>query len=447
MKLLLKKTKMKKSLLCLALLMFVGYSSTAQKVEFEEFDLDNGLHVILHQDNTAPVVTTTVMYDVGGKDRELNRTGFAHFFEHLLFEGSENIERGEFMKIIPANGGTFNATTSQDRTYYYEVFPSNKLELGLWLESERMLHPVIDQVGVDTQNEVVKEEKRQSYDRPYGKILEEIGKNLFEVHPYKDPNIGYMKDLDAATLEQFNAYFDKYYGPNNAVLVIAGDLDIEKTTGMVKEYFGEVKSRPEVVRNFPKETPIAETKKVKAYDANIQIPAIIAAYRLPGQASRDAFVLDMISTYLSGGKSSVLYKKIVDEQKQALQVQAVNLGQVDYNIFALFALPQGDVSLDVLLDEMDEEIKIMQTELISERDYQKLQNQFENRFVSSNSSVAGIASSLATYYMLYGDVNLINNQLDLYKSITRDEIRDVAAKYLSPNQRVEIQYLPKKDDK
>lgn len=438
---------MKKSLLSLALLMFVGYSSTAQKVEFEEFDLDNGLHVILHQDNTAPVVTTTVMYDVGGKDRELNRTGFAHFFEHLLFEGSENIERGEFMKIIPANGGTFNATTSQDRTYYYEVFPSNKLELGLWLESERMLHPVIDQVGVDTQNEVVKEEKRQSYDRPYGKILEEIGKNLFEVHPYKDPNIGYMKDLDAATLEQFNAYFDKYYGPNNAVLVIAGDLDIEKTTGMVKEYFGEVKSRPEVVRNFPKETPIAETKKVKAYDANIQIPAIIAAYRLPGQASRDAFVLDMISTYLSGGKSSVLYKKIVDKQKQALQVQAVNLGQVDYNIFALFALPQGDVSLDVLLDEMDEEIKIMQTELISERDYQKLQNQFENRFVSSNSSVAGIASSLATYYMLYGDVNLINNQLDLYKSITRDEIRDVAAKYLSPNQRVEIQYLPKKDDK
>ena len=427
--------------------MFVGYSSTAQKVEFEEFDLDNGLHVILHQDNTAPVVTTTVMYDVGGKDRELNRTGFAHFFEHLLFEGSENIERGEFMKIIPANGGTFNATTSQDRTYYYEVFPSNKLELGLWLESERMLHPVIDQVGVDTQNEVVKEEKRQSYDRPYGKILEEIGKNLFEVHPYKDPNIGYMKDLDAATLEQFNAYFDKYYGPNNAVLVIAGDLDIDKTTGMVKEYFGEVKPRPEVVRNFPKETPIAETKKVKAYDANIQIPAIIAAYRLPGQASRDAFVLDMISTYLSGGKSSVLYKKIVDEQKQALQVQAVNLGQVDYNIFALFALPQGDVSLDVLLEEMDEEIKIMQTELISERDYQKLQNQFENRFVSSNSSVAGIASSLATYYMLYGDVNLINNQLDLYKSITRDEIRDVAAKYLSPNQRVEIQYLPKKDDK
>jgi predicted Zn-dependent peptidase len=419
----------------------------AQKVEFTEYDLDNGLHVILHQDNTAPVVITSVMYDVGGKDGPRDRTGFAHFFEHLLFEGTENIERGEFMKIIPANGGTFNANTSQDRTYYYEIFPSNKLELGLWLESERMLHPVIDQKGVDTQNEVVKEEKRQRYDAPYGKFLKVVGENLFEVHPYKDTNIGEMEHLDAATLEEFNAYFDKYYGPNNAVLVVAGDIDKAETIKMVKQYFGEVKSRLAVERNFAKEEPITETKEVTAYDANIQIPAIIAAYRLPGQATRDAFVLDMISAYLSGGKSSVLYKKMVDEQKQALQVQAVNLGQVDYNIFALLALPMGDVSLDSLLVEIDEEVAKMQNELISERDYQKLQNQFENQFVNSNASVAGIASSLATYYTLYDDVDLINNQLDLYRSITREEIRDVTKKYLSPNQRIEIEYLPKKDDK
>lgn len=442
---------MRKNVLGLLFLMLVVTAANAQKVEFEEFDLDNGLHVILHQDNTAPVVITSVMYDVGGKDLGGKpetglRTGFAHFFEHLLFEGSENIERGEFMKIIPANGGTFNANTSQDRTYYYEIFPSNKLELGLWLESERMLHPVIDQVGVDTQNEVVKEEKRQRYDAPYGKLLEVIGENLFDEHPYKYPNIGYMEDLDASTLVEFYAYFDKYYSPSNAVLIVAGDIDTEATKEMVKKYFSAVKRRPDFVRDFPKEKPITETKKVTAYDANIQIPAIIAAYKLPGQAERDAYVLDMISTYLSGGKSSVLYKKIIDEQKQALTVQAVNLGQVDHNIFALFALPQGDVSLDTLLAEMDEEIAKMQTELISERDYQKLLNQYENQFVNSNSSVAGIANSLARYYMLYGDVNLINTQLDLYRSITREEIRDVAKKYLSPNQRVEIQYLPKKDE-
>ncbi|WP_422106418.1 M16 family metallopeptidase [Winogradskyella sp.] len=442
---------MKKSVFALFILLLVGFYSNAQQVEFTEFDLDNGLHVILHQDNSAPVVITSVMYDVGGKDlggkaETGYRTGFAHFFEHLLFEGSENIERGEFMKIIPANGGTFNANTSMDRTYYYDIFPSNKLELGLWLESERMLHPVIDQIGVDTQKEVVKEEKRQRTDAPYGKILEVINENLFEAHPYKNSVLGFMEDINASTLEEFYAYFDKYYTPNNAVLVVAGDIDTNETKKLVKTYFSEVKQRPKPVRNFPKETPITASKQVEAFDANIQLPAIIAAYRLPPQSSRDAYVLDMISSYLSGGKSSVLYKKMVDEQKQALAVQAVNLGQVDHNIFALFAIPLGDVALETLLSEMDEEIKIMQSELISERNYQKLLNQFENRFVNSNTSVEGIAGSLATYYLLYGDVNLINTQLDLYRSITREEIRDVAKKYLSPNQRIEIKYLPKKDD-
>lgn len=423
--------------------MLLGYANfSAQQVEYIEYDLDNGLHVILHQDNSAPVVSTSVMYDVGGKDREKDRTGFAHFFEHLLFEGSENIGRGEFMKIIPANGGTFNANTSNDRTYYYEVFPSNKLELGLWLESERMLHPVIDKIGVDTQNEVVKEEKRQSYDRPYGKLLKVVSENIFKVHPYKDENIGKMEDLDAATLDEFMAYFDKYYGPSNAVLVVAGDIDIDQTKALIGKYFSEIKSKPEVVRDFPKEAPITESIKVTEYDKNVQIPMAIAAYRTPGFKDRDAFVLDMISTYLSGGKSSVLYKKLVDDKKLALQAAAINLGQVDYSVFALISLPLGDVELDTLISEIDEEIVKMQTELISERDYQKLLNQFESSFVMSNASVDGIASSLATYYLLYDNVNLINELLGIYRSITREEIQAVAKKYLNPNQRVEIDYLP-----
>jgi predicted Zn-dependent peptidase len=405
------------------------------------------MHVILHQDNSAPVVTVSVMYHVGAKDEDPERTGFAHFFEHLLFEGTENIPRGEWFNIVTSNGGSNNANTTDDRTYYYEVFPSNSVELGLWMESERLLHPVINQIGVDTQNEVVKEEKRLRVDnQPYGNILAEIKKRMFKVHPYKGTTIGEMEHLDAATLEEFQAFNKKYYVPNNAVLVVAGDIDKAEVKRMIQDYFGPIPRGKDVVRDLPREQQITESMRDKAYDPNIQIPAVIAAYRTPSFKSRDSYVLNMISSYLSGGKSSVLYKKLVDEQKQALAVQAVNISQEDYGIYALFGLPLGDVSLDTLITEMDEEVAKMQEELISERDYQKLQNQFENQFVNSNSSISGIANSLARYYMLYHDINLINNEIDIYRSITREEIRDVAKKYLNSNQRLILEYLPKKDD-
>lgn len=425
--------------------LFLGLTGVAQEVEFTEYDLDNGLHVILHQDNTAPVVTTSVMYEVGGKDRINGKTGFAHFFEHLLFEGTENIGNGEWFKIVSSHGGSNNANTSNDRTYYYEVFPSNNLELGLWMESERMLHPVIGQEGVDTQNEVVKEERRMRYDNtPYGNIINEIFANLFEKHPYKDPNVGYMEDLDAATLEEFKQFFDIYYVPNNATLVVAGDIDIEETKEMIKDYFGPIPAGEEVTRDFPEEDPITETIEATAYDANIQIPALLLGYRTPAFTERDAYVLDMISSILSDGKSSRLYKKLVDDQKQALEVAAINLGQQDYGTYVILALPLGETTLDTLKQEIDEEIVKLQTELISQREYEKLQNTFENRFVNANSSIQGIAGNLATYQMLYGDTDLINEQIDIYRSITREEIREVAQKYLNPNQRLELEYLPKK---
>ena len=423
--------------------MLLVTSTNAQKVEFEEYKLDNGMHVILHQDKSAPVVITSVMYGVGGKDGDRKRTGFAHFFEHLLFEGTANIKKGEWFKIVSSNGGRNNANTSQDRTYYYEIFPSNKLELGLWMESERLLHPIIKQEGVDTQNEVVKEEKRQRT-RPYSNILDEISKNIFKVHPYKDPNVGYMKDLDAATLEEFLAFNKKYYVPNNATLVVAGDIDFATTKKMIQDYFGPIPRGANVVRSFPTETPITEEFRAKAYDENIQIPAVIAAYRTPSFKTRDSKILDMISSYLSVGKSSVLYKKMVDTKKQALAVQAVNISQQDYGIYALFSLPLGDVTLDQLIVEMDEEIVKIQTDLISEKAFQKLQNQFENNYVNSNASVVGIAGSLASYHVMYGNTNLINSEIDIYRSVTREEIRNVANKYLNDNQRLILEYLPKK---
>lgn len=424
----------------------IGSISTAQNVAFEEFDLDNGLHVILHQDNSAPVIITSVMYHVGAKDEQPNRTGFAHFFEHLLFEGTKNIQRGEWFKIVTANGGQNNANTSDDRTYYYEVFPSNNLELALWMESERLMHPVINQIGVDTQNEVVKEEKRLRVDnQPYGNIFKAVKENLFKVHPYRWTTIGEMEHLDAATLEEFQAFNKKFYIPNNAVLVVAGQFDKAQAKAWINKYFSAIPKGTPVTKTKIEEAPITQPILATWEDSNIQKPMYLQAYRTPSMKTREARVLDMISTYLSDGKSSVLYKKMVDDKKMTLQVGAFNNGQEDYGMYLIYALPMDGFTKEDIQINIDEEIKKVQTELISDRDFAKLQNIFENQYVNSNTSVEGVASNLATYYMLYGDVNLINTEPAIYKSITKEEIRDVAKKYLNPNQRLLLDYLPTKD--
>ena len=436
---------MRKRFLSIAMAASFAMLFNAQQIKFEEYDLPNGLHVILHQDNSAPVVTTSVMYHVGAKDEAAGRTGFAHFFEHLLFEGTKNIKRGEWFKLVSSNGGSNNANTSPDRTYYYETFPSNNEQLGLWMEAERLRHPVINQIGVDTQREVVKEEKRLRMDnQPYGGLFNAILTTLFKKHPYKGTVIGSMEDLNSAKLEEFNAFFKKYYIPNNATLVVAGDIKPEQTKKWINEYFGSIPKGTPITRNFPKETPITQEFEETIYDANIQIPAYIFAYRTPAEKERDAYILSMLGSYLSKGKSSVLYKKLVDNEKKALAVEAFNLGLVDHSIFAFFAIPMGNTSKDVLKKDIDAEIKKLQTDLISEEDYQKLQNQVENDFVNANSSVEGIANTLADSYLLKGNTNLINEEINIYRSITREDLRNAAKKYLNSNQRAIINYLPKK---
>ena len=437
---------MKKSLMALGSIFLLGGTASAQKVAFQEFTLDNGLHVILHQDKSAPVVITSVMYHVGSKDENPERTGFAHFFEHLLFEGTKNIGRGEWFKIVTANGGVNNANTSDDRTYYYEVFPSNNLELGLWMESERLMHPVINKIGVDTQNEVVKEEKRLRVDnQPYGNLLAEVKKNMFVKHPYRWATIGSMEHLDAATLKEFQDFNAKFYVPNNAVLVVAGDFEYDKASKWVKQYFGSIKKGADIKRETFVEEPITQTLKATYQDSNIQIPMLVASYRTPSMKTRDARVLDMISSILTEGKSSRLYKKIVDDKKIALQLGAFNYSQEDYGLYIIYGLPQAPNTAADLNREIDEEIVKLQTELISEKEMQKLQNKLENEFVNKNAGIEGIASNLASFYMLYGDVNLINTEIDMYRSITREEIREVAKKYLNPNQRLILDYVPSKD--
>lgn len=429
------------------LLLLLGAATTnAQKVAFTEYDLKNGLHVILHQDKTAPVVAVSVMYHVGSKDEKTDRTGFAHFFEHLLFEGSKNIKRGEFMKIVSSNGGQNNANTTQDRTFYYEVFPSNQLETGLWLESERMLHPVINEIGVKTQNEVVKEEKRMRVDnQPYGNFLSEVMKRLFTKHPYTWVPIGSMEHLDAATLEEFIAFNKKYYVPNNAALVIAGDIDIEKTKKLVETYFAEVPAGAPVEKVNIQEDPITKEIVDTAYDPNIQIPAIMSAYRTPGMTSKESIALQLASDVLSTGSSSRMYKKMVDDKKNSLQVGSFNYALEDYGAYINYALPSGPYPLDSLLKDMDDEIVKLQNELISETEFTKIRNQYENNYIGKNAKMLGVAENLADGYIFYNkNTNMVNQELDEVRKVTRQDIQNVAKKYLNKNQRVVLYYLPKK---
>ena len=429
--------------IALTTISFIALNS--QQIEFVEYDLDNGLHVILHQDNSAPVVSTSVMYLVGSKEEDKGKTGFAHFFEHVLFTGSKNIKEGEWDKIVNANGGFYNANTGHDRTYYFNDFPSNKLELTLWIESERMLHPIITEKAIKTQQEVVKEEKRLRENQPYGNLFQVVSENIFKVHPYNNFIIGSMEDLSSASVDYYLEFNKKFHVPNNAALVVAGDIDIEKTKEMINKHFSDIPRGIDVPRDYPVEEEITSAIKVESFDKNIQIPAYLLAYRTPGHNEREAYIMEMISIYLSGGESSKLYKRIVDEKKFALQIASQNLSLEDYGMYFIFSLPMGETDMETIINEIDSEIEKMQTDLISDKDFQKIQNIIENRFVSSNSTVAGIGNSLAHNYFFHDSTNHINTELDIFKSISKEEIREVAQRLLGKNQRLELKYLPENE--
>ncbi len=435
-----------KYLITLILLQLTIITSFGQKkrIEFEQFTLKNGMRVILHQDNSTPIVAVSVLYHVGSKNEDPGRTGFAHFFEHLLFEGSENIGRGEYMQLVKENGGTLNANTSYDRTFYYEILPSNQLELALWMESERLLHAKIENIGIETQREVVKEERRQRYDNtPYGSLVDETMKRVFLTHPYGRSIIGSMDHLNAAQRDEFYAFYKKFYVPNNAVLSIAGDININQTKKWIEQYFGSIPKgtipieRPKVLEQA-KSSEIRDT----VYD-NIQLPAVVHAYSYPAQGTPDYYAMDMLSSLLSKGNSSRFQRNIVDKEQKAVYVGAFPLGLEDYSVSLMFGIVNMGISPAELDKAMIQEVEKTQNELIDDKEFQKLRNQFENDFVNGYSSVAGVAENLANYLVYYGDANLINTELSRYMSVTKEDIQRVAKKYLIPANRVALHYLPK----
>jgi predicted Zn-dependent peptidase len=364
-----------------------------------------------------------------------------------MFEGSKHVERGEFVEYVTNAGGVYNAGTSFDQTLYYQILPSNQLELALWLESDRLLQLRIDSVGVETQRSVIKEERKATYEnQPYGSLIEEVFNNAFKEHPYRWVPIGDVQYIDEAKLHEFIEFHDHFYVPENAVLVISGDLDYQQTRQLVEDYFGNIpRGGHEIYRPDIQEPPQTAEIRKTVYD-NIQLPALFTAYRMPAMGDPDSYTLEMLQTLLSGGQSSRLYKALVDHKQLALESGAIPWGLEDAGIFLIYGIANTNVKLEDLEAAVEEEITRVIESGLTAQEFQKLQNQTENDFISRNTTMAGISESLATYHTFYGDANLINTEIEKYLAVKPEDIIDVAKKYLVPENRVVLYYLPKEQE-
>ena len=434
---------MKKTIITILIFLFCKPLSGQNKIEFEEYTLDNGLQVILNQDNSSPIAVINICYHVGGKNEIEGRKGFAHLFEHLMFDGSANVKRGEFDKYIYSAGGDNNAFTNEDITNYYDILPSHQLELGLWLESDRMYKFAIGEISLTTQQSVVIEEKKQSYDnRPYGTLYENMAALAYKVHPYKVTTIGYAEDIQAATLNDVKDFFETFYVPNNATLVIVGDIDIEETKRIVEKYFGNIpRGKQDIIRQFPAEPKRTEQETKTVYD-KIGLDGLFMAYHIPEATHKDIYALDLLSDILSRGESSRLYERMVYTEQVAIDLFAGMDSQEDPGLFQFHVISSGMMPVEELEKVIYEEIEKIQTDGINETELEKVKNQYESSFISQLESLYRRAVLLAQYKVIQKDANLINTELEKYLSVTTDDIQNVAKKYLNKDNSVVLYYKP-----
>ena len=421
--------------------------SALKPLTFTEYDLPNGLHVILHENHAAPVVASYVLYHVGSKNERPDRTGFAHFFEHLMFEGSANIPRGTIDKLVSGAGGNLNASTGFDKTDYYLNLPSNQLKLALWIESERMMHNRIDETGVETQRKVVKEERSMRYDnQPYGSLFEKLVGFTLKDTPYSWTPIGSVQYIDQAKIEEFRVFWKTWYVPNNATLAIAGDINIEETKKLVADYFSAIPKGAEPPRpKFELKDP-AGPQKLVVKEEKTPLNASLHVWHACNERDPDAYALDLLANILAHGRSSRLYRRLVDKEQVAMNAEAFPELFELTGVVGLFATGIQGVPLEKLDALMTEEIEKVKAEGVTEEEFSKAMNGKEAEIANGNGAMLARAKNLANAHVFEGGTDEVNKQLDHYLAVKREDLQRVAKKYFITD-KVHILHYPAAEPK
>jgi len=417
---------------------------TPPQLEAQQYQLANGLQVLLHEDHSVPVVAVEVWYHVGSKNERPGRSGFAHLFEHLMFKGSENLGPEEHKNFIAAIGGRYNATTDFDRTLYFQEFPGNYLERVLWMEADRMRSLDVSEANFHSERDVVKEERRLRVDNPpFGRLFEVVLANTFTTHPYRILPIGSIADLDAATIEDVREFHRIYYVPDNATLVISGDFSPAQLKGWVEKYFAPIaKGKDEIPRQIAQEPAQTAERRLSDYDSRTPLPAVMLTFHVPKEGDKDLYALEVASNILSSGQSSRLYRKMVYDQQISLQAGGQALILEDPGVFYFFSIMQQGHTVEEGEKSLEEEIDRLKTQPVSTAELEKSKNQLIAGLVFQRETVVDKADALGHAAVLLGDWRLANRQLAEYQKVTAADVQAAANKYFKAENRTVVNMLP-----
>jgi len=430
------------------LLLLQSAPAQPKPIEYKETTLDNGLHIITHEDHSTPVANVQVWFHVGSKDEKPGRTGFAHLFEHLMFKGSAHVRPEEHDKLITNAGGVSNAYTQDDVTVYWESIPSNYLEKALWMEADRMATLDVSEANFKSEREVVKEERLTRIDNPpYGDLTERLYGNAFEVHPYKHVTIGSMKDLDAATIGDVRDFYHTYYVPNNATLVAAGDLKNGEVVDWIKKYFGKIpRGQKPIVRPDLKEPPQEKERRTVQMKA-VPLPAYVEGYHVPADGAPDFYPLSLASSILSDGRSSRIYKSLVYEKRLVVEADASGNFTEDPNLFIATLIMNQGVSIEAGAKALDAEFVRLMNEPVSDKELEKAKNKVRAEYAFGRQSVQQKAQALGHAAVIHGDTSTANSEFDRFMKVTKEDILRVAKMYFLTESRTVLIVTPIKGNK